>query len=268
MSSVTQRIKEIKQPRGGYVQWNDFNNINYNDGIEMKTDTRILPAMLGLVVDYLTRFMLTKNILESFNISIIGHEIYENQNLNEYSLLPNYDFNKLLNTVKGLDFESIESAFILSHYDIYFRTNSSIYMKYKKSKEDLKITKDDAHNVKVLVERNLKFIKDYSPFIHIGLNFPKESFTNIINSGDGDLVSKDYLWDIKTSKKIKRSPQDILQIIVYYLMGLKGNVKGFDQLKGIGFFNPMMNTVSTIQIKDIDSDVIDFISKFVIGYEN
>lgn len=57
MASVTQRISEIKQPRGGFIKPSAFEKIEYNDGYEMENGN-ISPIIVGLAVDYLSRFMM------------------------------------------------------------------------------------------------------------------------------------------------------------------------------------------------------------------
>lgn len=58
MSSVTQRIKEVKQPRGGYLKPSALCVRQMDDGKELFEDESIHPALMGIVVDYLTRFMI------------------------------------------------------------------------------------------------------------------------------------------------------------------------------------------------------------------
>lgn len=56
MYSVTQRISKIKQPRGGYIKRKDFTCITLEDGIELNSQENIHPSLIGLVIDYMTRF--------------------------------------------------------------------------------------------------------------------------------------------------------------------------------------------------------------------
>lgn len=58
MSSVTNRIREIKQPRGGYVHLSDFENYVFNDGYLPYTEENIHASIVGMAVDNLTRLML------------------------------------------------------------------------------------------------------------------------------------------------------------------------------------------------------------------
>lgn len=71
MASLTQIIKKIKQPRGGYVPLSIFEEIQLNDNNELKEEN-IHSSLIGLVVDYLTRFMMNGDLENSFRISIMG----------------------------------------------------------------------------------------------------------------------------------------------------------------------------------------------------
>ena len=51
--SVTQRIKQVKQPRGGYINPRNLTSIPLGDGIESLNDEENVHASLvGLAVDY------------------------------------------------------------------------------------------------------------------------------------------------------------------------------------------------------------------------
>lgn len=58
MYSVTQRIKMIQQPRGGYIPLSIFDEIQFWDEKEIFEVTSGVKAIQGMAVDYLTRLML------------------------------------------------------------------------------------------------------------------------------------------------------------------------------------------------------------------
>lgn len=57
--SVTQRIRQVKQPRGGYINYKMMKVIELEGGgIEkLNSEENIHANLVGLAVDYLTRFM-------------------------------------------------------------------------------------------------------------------------------------------------------------------------------------------------------------------
>lgn len=56
MVSVTKRIQEIKQPRGGYIKPKQFIKTELKDGITLSENITVNPVIVGLAVDYLTRY--------------------------------------------------------------------------------------------------------------------------------------------------------------------------------------------------------------------
>lgn len=61
MSSVTKRISEIKQPRGGYVKPSQFEIHKIDDGHILSETENIHASVVGMAVDYLTRFAMGQN---------------------------------------------------------------------------------------------------------------------------------------------------------------------------------------------------------------
>ena len=54
MVSVTQRIKQIKQPRGGYLPVNTFTVTTLDDGKVLNAEESIAASLVGTAVDYLS----------------------------------------------------------------------------------------------------------------------------------------------------------------------------------------------------------------------
>ncbi|MBR6332151.1 MAG: hypothetical protein IKR78_03345, partial [Dehalococcoidales bacterium] len=66
MGSVTARIKEIKQPRGGYIKPSSMNVIAINDNKQLNEEENVHSSIIGMVVDYMTRFLMGADIKEAF----------------------------------------------------------------------------------------------------------------------------------------------------------------------------------------------------------
>ena len=69
-SSVTQRIKKVKQPRGGYIQPKQFTTISLGDGIDAMKEENASAGLVGMAVDYLTRFITGTPVKDAFAISM------------------------------------------------------------------------------------------------------------------------------------------------------------------------------------------------------
>lgn len=63
--SVTQRAKTVKQPWGGYIKRVDFDEKTLGSGEEdLHEKENVHASLIGLSVDYLTRFMLTGDLCQ------------------------------------------------------------------------------------------------------------------------------------------------------------------------------------------------------------
>lgn len=100
MFSVTKRIRKIKQPRGGYIKRTDFKVIKRYNENELNDEGNIHAGLVGLAVDYMTRFMMGTLPENAFEISLRGASIIKD----------NKNAKKLLDRIKGLDDESIRCA--------------------------------------------------------------------------------------------------------------------------------------------------------------
>ena len=74
MVSVTKRIEQIKQPRGGYIQTKSFSSKELTSSNELKLSKNIPPNLTGITVDYLIRLMMNPGAgsKEAFKISLVG----------------------------------------------------------------------------------------------------------------------------------------------------------------------------------------------------
>ena len=56
--SVMQRIKQVDQPKGGYIKPKEFKAELLDEGTEaLNPAENVSPILIGLAMDYMTRFM-------------------------------------------------------------------------------------------------------------------------------------------------------------------------------------------------------------------
>ena len=257
MSSVTQRINEIKQPTGGYINPNMFTTIEIVDEYEIKDVRPIIKSNIGLAVDYLTRYYLLKEknpdnaLTEAFKISLLGASLVG-------QLL---DASCLLHKIGELNEKTVLYALNLVRYDIAYRVSPDKYV----NKGLVYYSSDVINNIIIMVKRSLKFAKEYGPIIKTGFDF-EGGYSDIITAGDGDFMTEDTLWDFKTSKNEPNAKQ-ILQLLIYYLLGIHSLDDEFLYVERLGIFNPELNKVYLLNLKDVPNEVFYKVSKDVIGYE-
>ena len=259
MYSVTKRIGMIKQPRGGYINKKNLTVIQFDDGITLNEGENIHASLVGLAVDYMTRFMMGAEREEAFSISLKGAmtlDLFTGDK--KQSSMKNAV--KLLANIEGLDKKSITNACKLAGYDVCFRAGIMGY----RPVEEINPEADTIENIMIMMNRSLSFWKEYGPITKDGFTF-EGGYTDTISTGDGDYLTKDTLWDFKVSKD-EPKPKYTLQLLVYYIMGMHSIHKEFKSIKNLGIYNPRMNKVYTIDIGTISKLVIDEVSKEVIGY--
>ena len=250
MASVTQRIKSIQQPYGGYLPIKYFSKEQLNDNVHLNDEENIHSSLIGIAVDYLTRFMLGDTIEKAFHISTLGAIQIGMQS--KATLLKS--------KIIGLDNNSIIAACKLAGFDVCYRSSIVAY----KPIEDINPNISTIENIRTMVKRSLTFWEKYGPVSHSEPTF-EGGYSALVNTGDGDYVTKDTLWDFKVSKSAPTT-KHTLQILMYYIMGIHSIHSYFKELKNLGFFNPRLNIVYICPISCITAELIAEIENNVICY--
>lgn len=250
MVSVTQRIKQIKQPRGGFLPIKAFTVTTLDDGQVLNPEESITASLVGTAVDYLSRFMDGTSVDEAFEISLLGARAMRME-AKAFGLLDN---------VKGLDDLSITRTCQLAGFDSAFRAGPLFYRPVES------IVPDQATiaNIRNMVERSLSFFKAFGPVTADGFTM-EGAYTATITTGDGDFLTKDTLWDFKVTTS-KPNKDHTSQLLIYYLMGRRSIYPEFQTIEKPGIFNPRQNTIYQLPISEISDQVIKEVETDVIGY--
>ena len=223
----------------------------YRDNLSLNGKENVPANYVGLAVDYLTRFRVTGNVEEAFDIPILGAKIL----FHNYGMHKEYlHCLKLLESVKAGD---ISSAVQLTAYDDVYRAGII----------DLPtLLPDEAtiENIKIMVNRGVSFLKRFSE-VKTGLTF-EGGYTDIVVNGDCDYLTDNSLIDFKVLRG-NVTKNHTLQILMYYLMGLHSiHSSEFQKVKWLAIFNPRKNVVYYINVRIISEAVINEVSREVIGY--
>lgn len=278
MASVTGRIEQIKQPKGGYIPPSKFEKIVISDDTTLNPTENIHGSVVGLAVDYLTRFATGTNIIDAFHISLQGAVIAE-----ELGMKGSKDVAKnLLEGISGLDDSSIINACKLVTFDVWLRNFISAMRSkgYKETNPD----KGTIENIQILVKRNMTFLEKYGPVTKDGFTFEPINgsneeyasmiqtgkgafggYTKTVNSGDGDFLTTDTLWDFKVLRS-KLTSKHTLQLLMYWIMGQHSGQEIFQCITKLGIFNPRLNTVYLLDLSNVSQDVIRLVEDEVICY--
>lgn len=250
MSTVKQRARKFKQPRGGFAPLKLFENIKFSDSLEL-SEENIHNSIVGSSVDYLSRIQFGTVKRTAFDVSFIGAH-----NLGMVDVAET-----LISKINGIDDESIIAACKLVGFDSAYRFGLDAY----KPIEDINPNKETIKNIQIMTERVKSFIDNYGPIIQDGFRFDG-AYTCIIADGDGDFLTHDTVWDLKVIKARPDSKM-ILQLLIYYLMGKTSKNPNFDEIKKMGIFNPRLNQVYILDIDKLPEDILNTVSCEVIGYK-
>ncbi len=250
--SVTRRVREYPQPRGGFLNPKTF------DMIQLDTECPVLsehenvhPGTVGIAVDYLTRFVTGSPASIAFDISRKGANVVGEQ----------ATFDELVESIRGLDEDSIVAGIKLAGFDAAYRAGSEAY----RSVAEINPDDETVRNVQLMVKRGRDFLYQFGPKILDGLTF-EGGYTDIVSAGDGDFLTSDTLWDFKVSKKEPTS-KHTLQLLMYWRMGLHSIHPEYRRIENLGIFNPRLNRVYRLPVDRISSEVISEIERKVIGYD-
>lgn len=252
MCSVTQRIGKVKQPRGGYIKPKAFAVTELSGGgiDDLNPEENVQPGLVGMAVDYLTRFMSGTPAHEAFHISGLGADI-----VGETAR-----YRALLGEVSGLDDASIIAAVRLAGFDSAYRAGVATYHPV----QDINPDKPTVENIRTMVERSLAFFEQYGEKVMDGLTF-EGGYTGYVATGDGDFLTEDTLWDFKVSKQ-KLANKYTLQLLMYWRMGLHSVHPEYGKVRYLGVYNPRQNLVYRLAVDDIPAEVIEEVERDVIGY--
>ncbi len=277
MASVTGRINEIEQPRGGLVKLTTFDEHNFRDNEELVNEN-IPASIIGLAVDYLTRVIMGSEPAYAFKASLRG-SIFADRYGKDGSF---EEAISLIKKINGADTESIKAACKLVAYDGWYRNP---YAMLKNSSLDINPDKKTVRNIQIMISRCEKLFKENGDVVLDGFDFSPPNademkykkmlegkineyggYTTTVHSGDGDFLTKDTLWDIKVSK-YKPNSKDIIQVLMYWIMGQHSGRDVFKTIKKVGIFNPRLNKSWTLEMSKLSEDIFFLIEKVFICYK-
>ena len=258
--SVTGRIQEVKQPYGGYLPVKLFEKIQFEDGKELQNTENIHASIIGMAVDYLSRFIMGAPIVEAFIISEKGAVKAEQMGrTGSVDILVG-----LLSEIRGDDNLSIINACKAVTFDVWFRNAAAAPV--SKTYQDVMPDEHTIQNIRILIRRCIAFWEQYGPITKDGFTFGPNGYTQVVCSGDGDFLTKDTLWDLKVSKTAPNS-KHTLQLLMYWIMGNHSGNPEFLGITKLGIFNPRLNRAYLLNTDQIPKEIIAEVETQVICYK-
>lgn len=256
-ASVTGILETIKQPRGGYLPLSNFDMKRFSDDLHVEGEYNIAPSLVGLAVDYGTRIALGDDPERVFDVALVGANMV-NASGTAQSLLAEVDSAALRSG--QLDEGSIVALCRLSGFDSAFRAGASAYRPVSEIHPDKKTIADISN----LILRAKAFFQWTDEPVITGFTF-EGAYTDDAGASDGDYICGDTLWDIKVSKH-QPTTKNTMQVLLYYLMGLRSNKEEFKAVTRIGLFNPLLQKSWSMSVFDIDETLLSMVEGDILGY--
>ena len=205
MTTVTHFVNKTKQPYGGFLPIRKFkkNNIGSGETLCDLSEENVYASIVGMVVDYLTRYRLTSDFEESFKFSIKGalfagrfDEVQELQ-----TIIDGPNWNK-----------AVIAACELVRYDIVYRTGMFVEPK-NREKPNIKTI----DNITRLIDRTCSYLEGCGRIVGLGTSFELSPKNWKVTKGDCDFITQNMLIDLKVSVKAPTS-KETMQILVYYIL--------------------------------------------------
>lgn len=256
-ASVTGILANIKQPRGGYLPLSNFDIESHCDDLRVVGDYNIAPSLVGLAVDYGTRIALGNDTEETFEVATVGAGMVGASDVAE-SLIADIDAAGLKSG--EIDEKSVVSLCKLSGFDSAFRAGASAYRPVSEINPDRQTIADIGN----LILRTKAFFDASAEPVIAGFTF-EGAYTDDAGASDGDYICGDTLWDLKVSKN-EPTIKNTMQVLLYYLMGLRSSKDEFKTVTRIGLFNPWLQKSWSTSVLDLDESFLSMVENDILGY--
>jgi hypothetical protein len=277
---LTRRIRDAKQPRGGYINPRTM-EVRYMTGaapalLDHKVEN-VHASLVGLAVDYLTRYALGDGTQGwyraegAFGISLIGaqkvgredyakglctvlNEELDRANGRLEDPLTDFWMPSLWDPDDGDVFElhrvavpgaeAIDAAVKLASFDSAFRAGIAAYNPDASTTPDAITTQ----HIATMIARSLTFFLEYGPMTEAGF---------FAGDSDGDFLTLDTIWDFKVSINPPTSIHT-LQLLAMWIMGTRSGK--FQRITHLGVYNPRLDAVYRLPVANISAEVIEEVS--------
>lgn len=236
--TITTLANNVKQPRGGYLPVKLFKETHYESENELFPDENGSKSLIGTTEDNMTRVLL----------GAIPEKVFEPASFGMMAIKDlNFD---LIDEVTGLDDDSILAAYQLSFYEQIYRSGYKPTMDF-----ELELPNEHmVENIREMINRSLLYFKQQSKVTKVGETLSIKCNVGNIH-GDYDYLTEDSLIDMKVLNK-KITNKHTLQIILYWIIGMKSKKKRFNNVKYLKFYNPRLNVEYQFDLDELTSDIL------------
>ena len=262
MKTISQAAKKEAADFDEIVKAIKWEEICFQDKKQLNYRECILPNIVGLAVDYLSRMMITGDKNKAFRISLMFKDMscVVNHPDNPMTKDADYFFKK----INGMDDLSIINACSLVFFDDIFRASKfdNNNFRYLQTLQPAQY-KSTVENIRVMVQRCIDYFK--------GCHSPDTGFCVKYGGvfGDGDYFTGTELCDLKVSKyKLhdEDHPDNFLhhtkQVLLYWYAGLHTEGLDFSKIDTLSIFNPRLNIAWKLKVSQLPEDLLDELDMF------
>lgn len=250
---IAKRIKEVKQPHGGYLRPRDLETIVLGGGLEELGGGENAPReLVAAAVDHLGRFVSGDKAVDSFLPSMLCARALGNER--RASLL--------MNGIRGLDDVSIENALLLSGLgECRAPRDGSCECETENAWKPNAVT---VVNARIMTRRTQRMLSDFGGRVLDCFTFDG-GYTETVCGGTGDLTTPDTLWLLAESAAPISTAQT-LRLLMCWRMGVHSHHDRLRRIEYLALFNARKNTVSRVHVASIPQTVASEVDRYVIGY--
>lgn len=267
-STVTGVLNGVYTYNGISLDTSLVNKLEIKDNEVLKEEDRenVDMRILGLTVDYMTRLALAKDNRNEiiFHTAIDGLHKYCDIYYKRDNLARERMMNRLsdyMRNIKDVEAFSVECAYNLARFDACHR---NMPMNFDPSAVMLPL--DVIRNMKVMINRTIKFIDTIGPVIGCGVGLSSNGKFDV-DYAEVDYITDSCLIDLKVLSSKKLEFKHILQLLAYYILGKETYRKEFKHINKIMVFNPRYNTAHILKLSDVSEELIQSVKDNILNYK-
>lgn len=268
MIPVTEWVRHVKQPRGGYLPIKSMHVTEVDDGRTLHPDENLGPGTVGTAVDYLSRVLAGADASEVYALPLAGAE-----KLGMSARARRYLAEIAMFSDDGEPCEELIRAGVnLGRFDVVFKAGQSKYLGALNG--EVAISPETTENIGIMLGRVTAFRGRHGMDASATARWMRYNIPGGLPgtdgmSGEADIVSRDAVWDCKAMKTQLRATYS-LQLLAYYVMLWQGSGRDMVECMAqgernpmvpgpgdftLGFFNPRTNTEHAIHVSELNPEI-------------
>ena len=250
MSTVKSVIKNVHQPKNGLLPIAVFEKIQLKDTSQNITVNSNIKSIIDLAVEYLTRFLIKKDVESAFETSFKGAMLLGEEKKAK----------DLARKITGLDDQTIIAALDLVAYNVVV-TNSIVDYKPINSSD---IDYNTIRAIKVMVTRAYTFLTRYGSKVIYNHSL-EGGYSDTVLDGNIPFVTFESILMLSFGDS-DPTEEETLELLTYYVMATKSIYPALHTLKYVSFFNPLTNTFYKCNTPLISSTAVEIVESKILAY--